>query len=125
MSIQKNPLTTEIIQKLFEAGELASANTKNPGALLQTKWFYVSLYVGKRGRENQSPMKKSVLRLVVAASSEECYELNNDEPEVVLSTKNHMAFGLHGREDHAYRKIFSPNGSKTCPVQTIKSYIFI
>ncbi|KAK2555105.1 hypothetical protein P5673_023072, partial [Acropora cervicornis] len=107
-TIQKNPLTTEIIQKLFEARELARANTKNPGALLQTTWFYVSLYVGKRGRENQSPMKKSVLRLVVTASSEECYELNKEEPEVVLSTKNHTG-GLHGREGHANTKIFSSN----------------
>ena len=53
-TIHKNPLTAEIIQKLFESGELASADTKIPRALLQTTWFYVSLYFGKRGRENQS-----------------------------------------------------------------------
>ena len=53
-TIHNNPLTAEIIQKLFESGELASADTKIPRALLQTTWFYVSLYFGKRGRENQS-----------------------------------------------------------------------
>ena len=74
-TIHKNPLTAEIIQKLFEAGELASAETKNPRALLQTTWFYVSLS-GKRGRENQSLMKKTMLRLAVTASGEEYFELN-------------------------------------------------
>ena len=57
-----------------------------------------------------------MLLLVVTASREECYELNREEPEVVLSTKNHTG-GLHGREDHLNRKnIF---------IQwLIKSYIF-
>ena len=50
-TIHKNPLTAEIIQKLFDSGELASADTKRPRALLQTAWFYVSLSFGKRGRE--------------------------------------------------------------------------
>ena len=62
-TVHKNPLTAEVVQKLFEAGELASAETKNPLALLQTTWFYFSLYLGKRGRQNQSLMKKSVLCL--------------------------------------------------------------
>ena len=31
-TIHKNPLTTEIVQKLFEARELASADTENPRA---------------------------------------------------------------------------------------------
>ena len=62
-TINKNPLTAEVIQKLFESGELAIADTKIPRALLQTTWFYVSLYFAKRDRENQSRMKKSMLRL--------------------------------------------------------------
>ena len=78
--IHKNPLTAEIIQKLFDSGELASADTKRPRALLQTAWFYVSLYFGKRGRENQSVMKKSMLRLAVTAAGEEYFELNKEEP---------------------------------------------
>lgn len=121
-TIHKNPLTAEIIQKLFEAGELASAETRNPRALLQTTWFYVSLYFGKRGRENQSLMKKSMLRLAVTASGEEYFELNKEEPGTVLSTKNHSG-GLDGSEDHADGKIFSTPGSTKCPVQTIKVYL--
>ena len=119
-TIHKNPLTPDIIQKLFETGELASAETKNPSALLQTTW--VSLYFGKRGRENQSLVKKSMLRLAVTASGEEYFELNKEEPGAVLSTKNHKG-GLDGSEDHADGKIFSSPGSKRCPVQTIKAYL--
>ena len=114
-TIHKNPLTAEIIQKLFEIGELASVETKNPHALLQTAWFYISLYFGKRGRENQSLMKKSMLRLVVTASSEVYFELNKEEPGTVLSTKDHSA-GVDGIEDHADGKIFSTPGHKKCPV---------
>ena len=121
-TIHKSPLTAEFIQKLFEAGELASADTKIPRALMQTAWFYVSLYFGKRGRENQSLMKKSMLRLAVTASGEEYFELNKEKPGAVLSTKNHTG-GLDGSEDHADGKIFSSPGSKRCPVQTIKSYL--
>lgn len=121
-TIHKNPLTAEIIQKLFESGELASADTKIPRALLQTTWFYVSLYFGKRGRENKSLMKKSMLRLAVTAAAEEYFELNKEEPGAVLSTKNHTC-GLEGTEDRADEKIFSSPGSKRCPVQTIKSYL--
>ena len=83
----RNPLTAEVIQKLFEAGELACAETKNPLALLQTTWFYVSLFLGKRGRENQSLMKKFMLRLTVTARGEEFFELNKAEPGAVLPLK--------------------------------------
>ena len=121
-TIHKNPLTAEVIQKFFESGELASADTKIPRALMQTTWFYVSLYFGKRGRENQSHMKKSMLRLTVTAAGEEYFELNKEEPGAVLSTKNQTG-GLEGTEDHADGKIFSSPGSKRCPIQTIKSYL--
>jgi hypothetical protein len=98
-------LTVEIIQKLFEKGELAGADRKTPRALLQTTWFYVSLYFGKRGRENQSLMKKSMLRLAVTTAGEEYFELDKEEPGAVLSTKNHTG-GLEGTEDHADEKYF-------------------
>ena len=124
-TVHKTPLTAETVQKLFEAGELASAETKNPRLLLQTTWFYISLYFGKRGRENQSAMKKSMLRLAVTPSGEEYFELNKDEPGAVLSTKNHTG-GLDSTEDHADGKIFaSPNSSNSsrCPLQTVKPYL--
>ena len=68
-------------------------------------------------------MKQSMLRLVVTASGEEYFELNKEEPGAVLWTKNHTG-GLDGSEDHADGKIFSSYGSKTCPVQNMKSYLF-
>ena len=122
--VHKNPLTAETVQKLFEAGELASAETRNPRLLLQTTWFYISLYFGNRGRENQSAMKKSMLRLAVTPAGEEYFELNKDEPGTVLSTKNHTA-GLDGTEDHADDKIFAPPNSSRCPLQTIKALCLI
>ena len=121
-TIHNNPLTAEIIQKSFERGELACADTKIPRAFPQTTWFYVSLYFGKRGRENRSLMKKYMVRLAVTATGEEYFELNKEEPGAVLSTKNHTG-GLEGTEDHADRKIFSSPGSKRCTVQAIKSYL--
>ena len=121
-TIHKNPLTTEVLQKFFKSGELASADAKIPRALLQTTWFYLSLYFGRRGRENQSRMKKSMLRLAVTAACEEYFELNKEEPGAVLSTKNHTG-GLEGSEELADGKIFSSPGSKRCSVQTIKSYL--
>ena len=120
--VHKNPLKAEVVQKLFEARELACAETKNPLALLQTTWFYVSLYLGKRRREIQSLMKKSVLRLTVTATGEEFFELNKAEPGAVLSTNNYTG-GIDGSEDQGDGKIFSYSGSKRCPVKTIKAYL--
>ena len=108
-TVHKNPLTAEVVQKLFEAGQLACAETKSPLALLQTTQFCVSLYLRKIGRENQSLMKKSMLRLTVTATGEEYVALNKAEPGAVLSTKNHTG-GIDGSEDHGDGKIFS------CPV---------
>ena len=56
-NVHKVPLTGKIIRKLYEKGELAVSTTYDPRALLQTAWFFISLYFGKRGRENQALMK--------------------------------------------------------------------
>jgi hypothetical protein len=107
---------------LYEANELASVETQNPRILMQTAWFYISMYFGKRGRENQSYMKKSMLRLTLTAGGEEYFELNKDLPGTVLSSKNHTG-GLDGTEDHSDGKIFGQAKSPRCPVQTIKAYL--
>ena len=49
-TVHKNPLTSEIIQKLYDAGELADADTRDPRALLQTAWL-MSLSILVRGEE--------------------------------------------------------------------------
>jgi len=66
-------LTAEIIQKLFEAGEYGDCRNGEKSSrfqVLPTTWFCISLYFGKRDRENQSLMKKSMLRLADTASGE-------------------------------------------------------
>ena len=121
-TVHKNPLTTKIIQKLYDVGELADADTLDPRALLQTAWFIVSIYFGKRGRENQSSLKKSMLRLVPGANGEEFFELNRNEPGAVLASKNHTG-GLDGSEDPSDGKIFPQASSRRCPVEVLKAYL--
>ena len=121
-TVHKNPLTGETIKKLYEKGELADADTRNPRVLLQTAWFFISIYFGKRGRENQHSLKKSMLRLVKAANGEEFFELNKSEPGAVLSSKNHTG-GLDGSEDHSDGKIFPLASSRRCPVEVLKAYL--
>ena len=121
-TVHKKPLTSEIIQKLYDAGELADADTRDPRALLQTAWFIVSIYFGKRGRKNQSSLKKSMLRLVTAANGEEFFELNRNAPGAVLASKNHTG-GLDGSEDPSDGKIFPQASSRRCPVEVLKAYL--
>ena len=120
-TVHKNPLTSETIKKLYEKGELADADTRNPRVLLQTAWFYISIYFGKRGRENQHSLKKSMLRLVKAANGEEFFELNKSKPGAVLSSKNHTG-GLDGSEDHSDGKIFPLASSRRCPVEVLNPF---
>ena len=105
-TVHKNPLTAEAVQQLFKNGELTSAETSNSRGLLQTVWFYISLYFGKRGRKNQSAVKKSMLRLCITSNEDEYFELNKDETGTILSSKNHTG-GLEGTENHSDGKIFA------------------
>ena len=50
-TIHKNPLTTEIVQKLFEARELASADTKNPDALYCKQLGFTFRYISEKEAE--------------------------------------------------------------------------
>ena len=116
-TIQK-VLTGDMFKKLHEKRELADVDTQSPRAFLQTAWLLISIYFGKHGRENQSSLKKSMLRLVKTADGQEYFELNRSEPGAVLTTKNHTG-GPHGSEDHSDGKIFSQPGSKRCPVEIL------
>lgn len=116
------PLSTEVIQKLYKKGELAEASTRDPRALMQTTWLFISLYFGKRGRENQAAMKKSILRLVTTADGSEYFELNRKEPGAVLTTKNHQG-RIDSTEDHSNGNIFAVPGSSRCPVEVLKAYL--
>ena len=57
----KQVLTKEMVEKLYHEGELVEFDMLNPGKLQQTVWFFISLFLGKRGRENQHIMKKTML----------------------------------------------------------------
>ena len=102
--------------KLYKKGELAEASTRDPRALMQTAWLFIFLYFGKRSRENQAAMKKSILRLVTTADGAEYFELNRNELGAVLTTKNHEG-GIDSSDDHSNGKIFAVPGSSRCPVE--------
>ena len=42
--VHKKTLTREIVEKLFQSGQLGPADSKNPSQLQNTVWFYISLY---------------------------------------------------------------------------------
>ena len=118
----KQALTKEVVEKLYDEGELVEFDTLNPAKLQQTAWFFISLFLGKRGRENQHTMKKTMLALrKTHAAGEEYYEVSN-ERGAVLATKNHQG-DLDDQDDESNGKIFERPDSKRCPVKLISSYL--
>lgn len=83
---------------------------------MQTAWLFIFLYFGKRSRENQAAMKKSILRLVTTADGSEYFELNRNELGAVLTTKNHYG-RIDSSDDHSNGKIFAVPGSSRCSVE--------
>ena len=100
----KQALTKEVVEKLYDEGELVEFDSLNPGKLQQTAWFFISLFFGKRGRENQHTMKKSMLTLRRTPAGEEYYEVSN-ERGAVLATKNHQG-GLDDPDGESNGKFF-------------------
>lgn len=118
----KQALTEEVVEKLYDGGELVEFDTPNPGKLQQTAWFFINLFLGKRGRENQHTMKKTVLALKKRTpTGEEYYEVSN-ERGAVLATKNHQG-GLDDQDDESNGTIFERPGFKRCPVKLISKYL--
>ena len=118
----KGAVTREVVQKLYEKNELVGVNSLHPLKLMQTVWFYVTLFLGKRGRENQAKKKKNFLVLRQDANGEKYFEINRERGAGVLTSKNHQG-GLADSEDHSDGKIFARPGSSRCPVETIQSYL--
>ena len=119
--VHKRAITKEQIQKLYENGELGPADSKNPAQLQRTAWFYLGLFFGRRGRENQREMKPGMLALRETPQGVEYFELNRQFPGALPATKNHQG-GLADAEDESDAKIFSVPDSPRCPVKTIKNY---
>ena len=120
--VHKSPITKEQIEMLFERQQLGPADTKCPSQLLRTSWFYVTLYFGKRGRENQQQMTKRMLAPRTTPLGKRYYELQRDAPGAVFATKHHQG-GLNDEEDDSDGKMFEVAGSPRCPVKTVENYI--
>ena len=122
-TVHKNPLTREVIESLYEAGELVEATSQDPSKLQQTAWFYITLYLGRRGRENQRKFSKNSFRLSkIPLTGEEYFELAREQPGAVLATKNNQG-GLDSTEDASDGKMFECKNSPRCPVAVLKTYL--
>ena len=121
-TVYKRPLTKEIVESLYEAGEQLDVNTLQPQQLQQTAWFVISLFLGRRGRENQTAMKKYMLIKRQTPSGEKYWELNRQRPGAVLATKKHQE-GLTDPQNESDGKIFERPGSLRCPFRIVDKYL--
>ena len=113
--VHKRAISKEQVRKLFESGEsgeLGPADSLNPAQLQRTAWFYLGLFFGRRGRENQRQLTPTMLSLQKTPQGVEYYELNRSHPG-----------SLPDAEDESDAKIFSVPGSERCPVKTLKNYL--
>ena len=85
--VHKHPITSEQMQVFFRSGQLGASNTKDPSQLLRTAWFYLTLYFGKLGRENQSKLTKEMLVLQTIPQGRQYYELRRDALISIKTTK--------------------------------------
>ena len=96
--VHKKAVSKDQIQRLFESGELGPANSQNPAQLQRTAWFYLTLFFGRRGRENQQQLTPGMLSLRKTPQGVEYFELNRRQAGSLLSTKNHQGgLGDSGR----------------------------
>ncbi|XP_068684815.1 uncharacterized protein [Montipora foliosa] len=120
--VHKKAISKQQIQRLFDCGELGLADTKNPAQLQRTTWFYLGLFFGRRGRENQRDMKSGMLTRRQTPNGIEYFELNRQCPRSLPSTTNYQG-GLAYPEDESDAKIFAVPESARCPVKTVKNYL--
>ena len=116
-TVHKQPITKEQVEQLLQTGQLGECHTKDPAQLLHNTWFYITLYFGKRGRENQRKLTKKILSLQSAPQGHQYYELRN-----LLGSKNHQG-GLHDSNDESDGKMFAVLNSLRCPVKTVQNYL--
>ena len=60
-TVHKQALTKEVVEKLYEEGELDDIDSLQPHKVQQMAWFFTSLFLGKRGRENQQLLRSTCL----------------------------------------------------------------
>ena len=61
--VHKRAISKEQLKILFESGELGPAEILNPAQLQRTAWFYLVLFFGRRGRENQRRLTPAMFSL--------------------------------------------------------------
>lgn len=98
-------------RKLFRSGQLGEASQP-----LRTAWFYMTLYFGRRGRENQRKLTNEMLVLQTTPQGKRYYELRRD------ATKNHQG-GLNDPTDKLNGKIFEVMNSSRCPAKAIENFL--
>lgn len=110
----KQALEREDVEQLFTAKQLGN---DTPESLLQTAWFYLMLYFGRRGRENQRNMVKEDIVFGKTANGLEYVALRE------RATKNHPG-GLRDNEDNSQAVMCEwPDNPERCPVRCIKKYL--
>ena len=87
-----------------------------PESLVNTVWFYIVLYFGKRGRENQQAMKPGDLQLKTTTGGHKYFILNE------RATKNHPG-GTNDNEDETQSVMMAWPGNPHCPVTCLEKYL--
>ncbi|KAJ7381532.1 hypothetical protein OS493_001682 [Desmophyllum pertusum] len=90
--VHKKPISKQQIQRLYECGELGPADSTNPAQLQRTAWFYLVLYLGRRGRENQRQMKSNMLVFRKTSHGKEFCEPNREMAGSLLSSIGRWIF---------------------------------
>ena len=114
--VHRQAITKEQVQKLFDSGQLGPANSQDPSQLQRTVWFYLGLYFGRRGREDQRDLKSGMLSLRRTLQGVEYFELDRQLP-------GRLSLLTDVKDESDVKAIFSVAGSSRCPVMTIKNYL--
>ena len=116
--VHKNPITSEQMQESISSSQLGDTNTKDPSQLMRMAWFYVTLYFGKRGRENQRKLTTEMLVLQTTPQGRRYYKFRRDS---LTSTKSHQG-QLYDSTDKSNGKMFGVINSSRCPVKTVENF---
>ena len=111
----KQALEPEDMEQLFTARQLGN---DTPESLVQTAWFYLMIYFGKRGRKNQRKVVKEDIVFGKTANGLEYIALRE------RATKNHLG-GLRDNEDNSHAIMCEwPDDPERCPVRCINSLFY-
>jgi len=83
------------VKKLYESGELGSADSLNPAQIQRTAWFYLGLLFGRRGRENQRQLTLAMLSLRKTPQGVEYYEPEQKSAWFLAGYKKSPGKALH------------------------------